>query len=128
MGSQVGEYSTQPKEGGLTKEGENLKESESFEDSEYDLRNDEMNIQKLGEYFNEEALEKQIEIEVQETNMKEKKEKNKDHDKGSNEEGEEDMLGSEDDFKSEKGSDDDETREPNIIFNPLEQYDPTFEL
>ncbi|KAL2230827.1 UNVERIFIED_CONTAM: hypothetical protein Sindi_1677100 [Sesamum indicum] len=86
MGSQVGECSTQPQEGMLTKEGENVKESESFEDSDYDLRNDEINTKKSGECIDEEALEKQIQR------------------KGSNEEGEEDLFGSADDFQSEKGS------------------------
>ncbi|KAL0421250.1 UNVERIFIED_CONTAM: hypothetical protein Slati_3147900 [Sesamum latifolium] len=130
MGSHVGECSTQPQEGGLTEKGENMNESESesFEDSDFNMKNDEVNPKKTRESIDEETLEKEIEKEVEEMNMKEQHDRNKSDGVGSNEEGEEDLFRSEDDFQSQKGSDEDDTEERHIVFNPVEQYDPTFEL
>ncbi|KAK4439306.1 hypothetical protein Salat_0265500 [Sesamum alatum] len=79
MGSQAGECSAQNQEGGLTEKDENLNESDSFEDSDFDLRNDEANPKKTEEYSDAEDLEKKIEREVEKLNMKEQNEKNKDN-------------------------------------------------
>ncbi|KAL0452821.1 UNVERIFIED_CONTAM: hypothetical protein Slati_1260200 [Sesamum latifolium] len=100
----------------------------SHVDSDFDMKNDEVNPKKTRESIDEETLEKEIEKEVEEMNMKEQHDRNKSDGVGSNEEGEEDLFRSEDDFQSQKGSDEDDTEERHIVFNPVEQYDPTFEL
>ncbi|KAL0444200.1 UNVERIFIED_CONTAM: hypothetical protein Slati_2142700 [Sesamum latifolium] len=101
---------------------------EDFENSDFDMKNDDDQPKIIGEGSDGESLEKKIEKEVEEMNMKESNEKKKEDVEDSKEDSEADLIRSHEDSESHKGSDEDETGKKHIVFNPIEQYDPTFEL